>query len=166
MLAEQYVFSSTGGGRTLIMDVCPKVLQCVEQYSLDSSRLVCVTTDGDPAMIGQKKGIASLLVRHYEAAGHTQPIHKMHRIIHQAAMCAKSANLVDVMSVVVKVVNSILSRSLNHCSRHWLTRSTCSTAICFKYFCEVRWLGRGALMSRVCDLQKEIATFLRQMNLP
>ena len=46
MLAEQHVFSSTGGGRTLIMDVCPKVLRCVEQYSLDFSRLVCVTTDG------------------------------------------------------------------------------------------------------------------------
>ena len=78
---------------------------------LDFSRLVCVTTDGAPAMIGQKKGAASLLARHCEAAGHTQPIHKRHRIIHQEA---KSANLVDVMSVVVKVVNSILSRSLNH----------------------------------------------------
>ena len=34
------------------------------------------------------------------------------------------------------------------------------------YFCEVRWLSRGAMLSRVCDLQKEIATFLRQKNLP
>ena len=33
------------------------------------------------------------------------------------------------------------------------------------YLCEVRWLSRGAMLSRVCDLQKEIATFLRQ-NLP
>ena len=38
----------------------------------------------------------------------------MHCVIHQEALCAKSTNLVDVMSVVVKVVNSILSRSLNH----------------------------------------------------
>ena len=111
MLAEQHVFSSMGGGRTFIIDVCLKVLQCLEQYSLDFSRLVCVTTDGDPATIGQKKGATSLLVRHYEAAWHTQPIHKRHRIIQQDA---KSANIVDVMSLVVKVVNSILSRSLNH----------------------------------------------------
>ena len=34
------------------------------------------------------------------------------------------------------------------------------------YFCEVHWLSRGAVLSRVCDLQKEIATFLRQKNLP
>ncbi len=34
------------------------------------------------------------------------------------------------------------------------------------YFCEVRWLSRGAILSRVCALQKEIATFLRQKNVP
>ena len=62
-----------------------------------------------------EKGAASLLVRHCKAVGH-----KMHWIIHQEALCAKSANLVDVMSVVVKVVNSILSRSLNHRQFHAL----------------------------------------------
>ena len=30
------------------------------------------------------------------------------------------------------------------------------------YFCEVHWLSRRATLSRVCDLQKEIAPFLRQ----
>lgn len=95
-------------------DICDAVLLCVDQHSLDLSRLVCVTTDGAPAMVGEKKGAASLLVRHCEAAGYTQPINKMHCIIHQESLCAKSANLVGVMSVVVKVVNSILSRSLNH----------------------------------------------------
>ena len=56
-------------------------------------------------MIGQHKGAASLLVRHCEAAGHTQPIHKVHCIIHQESLCVKSANLVDVMSVVVKIAD-------------------------------------------------------------
>ena len=117
MLAEQHVFSMMEGGRTFIIDVCPKVLQCVEQCSLDSSRLVCGTTDGAPAMIGQKKGAASLLARHGEAAGHTQPTHRMHCIIHQEALYAKSVNIVDVVSaVVMKVVIHplFLSRSFNH----------------------------------------------------
>ena len=39
-------------------------------------------------------------------------IHKTHCISHQHTLCAKYANLVDVMSVVVKVVNSILYHSL------------------------------------------------------
>ncbi|KAG0729770.1 General transcription factor II-I repeat domain-containing protein 2 [Chionoecetes opilio] len=101
-------------GTTTGQDIFDAVLQCVKQHSLDLSRLVCVTTDGAPAMTGKKKDAASLLVRHCETAGHTQPIHKVHCIIHQESLCSKSANLTDVMSVVVKVVNSILYHSLNH----------------------------------------------------
>ena len=95
----------------------------------------------------------------------TQAIHKMHCIIHQEAMRARSANLVDVMSVVVKVVNSILSRSLNHRQFQALVDEVDVQYGDMFYFCEVRWLGGGVLLSHVCDLQKEIATFLRQKNL-
>ncbi len=46
------------------------------------------------------------------------------------------------------------------------TRSKCSRAYGdLLYFCEVRWLSRGAMLSHVCGLQKEIATFCRQKNL-
>ena len=34
------------------------------------------------------------------------------------------------------------------------------------YFCEVLWLCQGVMLSRVCDLHKEIAIFLRHKNLP
>ncbi|XP_076041934.1 general transcription factor II-I repeat domain-containing protein 2-like [Oratosquilla oratoria] len=153
-------------GTTTGQDICDAVLQCVDQHSLDLSRLVCVTTDGAPAMVGEKKGAASLLVRHCEAAGYTQPINMMHCIIHQESLCAKSANLVDVMSVVVKVVNSILSRSLNHRQFQVLMDEVNVHYNDLLYFCEVRWLSRGAMLSRLCDLQQEIATFLRQKNLP
>ncbi|KAG0721741.1 General transcription factor II-I repeat domain-containing protein 2 [Chionoecetes opilio] len=153
-------------GTTTGQDIFDAVLQCVKQHSLDPSRLVCVTTDGAPAMTGKNKGAASLLVRHCEAAGHTQPIHKVHCIIHQESLCSKSANLTDVMSVVVKVVNSILSRSLNHSQFQALTDEVNAHYGDLLYFCEVRWLSHGAMLSRVCDLQQEIATFLRQKNLP
>ena len=78
------------------------MFQCMEQHSLDLSRLVCVRTGGAPAMAG-KKGAASLLVRHCEAAGHTQPIHKMHCIIHQESLCAKSASIVETKSHCVNI---------------------------------------------------------------
>ena len=87
---------------------------------------------------------------HCEAAGHTQPIHKMHCIIHQEALCAKSANLVDGISVVVKVVNSILSRSLNHCQFQALVDDVDAQYGDLFYFCEVRWLSRRAICCPVC----------------
>ncbi|XP_076042351.1 general transcription factor II-I repeat domain-containing protein 2B-like [Oratosquilla oratoria] len=153
-------------GTTTGQDICDAVLQCVDQHSLGLYRLVCVTTDGAPAMVGEEKGAASLLVRHCETAGYTQPINLMHCIIHQESLCAKSANLVDVMFVVVKVVNSILSRSLNHGQFQVLMDEVNVHYNDLLYFCEVRWLSRGAMLSRLCDLQQEIATFLRQKNLP
>ncbi|KAG0718983.1 General transcription factor II-I repeat domain-containing protein 2 [Chionoecetes opilio] len=162
---EEFLQLVSLDGTTTGQDIFDAVLQCVKQHSLVLSRLVCVTTDGAPAMTG-KKGAASLLVRHCEAARHTQPIHKVHCIIHQESLCSKSANLTDVMSVVVKVVNSILSRSLNHRQFQTLIDEVNAHYGDLLYFCEVRWLSHGAMLSRVCDLQQEIATFLCQKNLP
>ncbi|XP_076044814.1 general transcription factor II-I repeat domain-containing protein 2-like [Oratosquilla oratoria] len=142
------------------------MLQCVDQHSLDLSRFVCVTTDGSPAMVGEKKSAPSLIVRHCEAAGYTQPINIMHCIIHQESLCAKSTNLGDVMSVVVKDVNSILSRSLNHHQFRVLMDEVNVHYNDLLYFCEVHWLSRGAMLSRLCDIQQDIVTFLRQKNLP
>lgn len=73
-----------------------------------------------------------------------------------------SANVVDVMSVVVKVVNSILSHGLNHRQFRLLLEEVNEHYIDLFFFCEVRWLSRGAMLSRVCDLKQEIANFLQQ----
>jgi hypothetical protein len=147
-------------------DIFSAVLQCVEHYSLDLSRLVCVTTDGAPSMTGEKKGAASLLVRHCESLGHTHTIHKLHCIIHQQALCAKSANLADVMSVVIKVVNSLLSSSLKHRRFRALLDEVNAEYGDLLYFSQVRWLSRAAVLSRVCELQWEIAAFLEENGLP
>ena len=79
----------------------------------------------------------------FHERNYASPIHKMHCVIHQEALCAKSANLVDVMSVVVKVVNYTPSPEawITASSRHWLSRSTCNLL----YFCKVRWQSRWAM---------------------
>ena len=69
------------------------------------------------------------------------------------------------MGVVVKVVNSILSRSLHHRQFQALVDEVNVQYSDLLYFCKVRWLSRGAVLSRVCGLQKEIATFRRQKNI-
>ncbi|XP_076058534.1 general transcription factor II-I repeat domain-containing protein 2A-like [Oratosquilla oratoria] len=129
-------------------DICDAVLQCVDQHSLDLSCLMCVTTDGAPAMVGEKKGAASLLVCHRDAGGYTQPNNMMHCIIHQESLCAKSANL-DVMSVVVKVVDPILSRSLSHHQLQVLMDKVNVHYSDLLYFCKVCWLSCGAILYRL-----------------
>ena len=66
---------------------------------------------------------------------------------------------------MVKVVNSILPRSLNHLQFQAMVDEVDVQYGDLLYFCEVRRMSRGAMLSRVCDLQKEISTFLRQRNL-
>ena len=73
-------------------DIFDAMLQCVKQHSLHLFRPVCVMTDGAPTMTGERRGTASLLVCHCEATRHTQPIHKLHCIIHQESLCSKSSS--------------------------------------------------------------------------
>ena len=136
------------------------MLQCVKQHSLDLSRLVCVTTDGVPAMTGEKKDAALLLVHHCEAAGHTQSIHKVHCILDQEFLCSMSANLTDLLSIAVKVVNFILSSSLTHSQFSVMTDEVNAHYGNLLYFWDVRWLSQEAMLFRVCDLQQEIALSL------
>ena len=49
-------------------DILDAVLKCIEEYKLDLSKLVSVTTDGAPAMVGVKKGFVALLQKHMATA--------------------------------------------------------------------------------------------------
>lgn len=99
-------------GTTTGADILEALLKCTTDMELDLFKLVCVATDGTPAMVGEKKGVVALLQNHMEGLGINHK--KMHCLIHKEALCAKSSNLKDVMDVVVRAVNLILSRVLNH----------------------------------------------------
>lgn len=71
--------------------------------------------------------------------------------------------LIDVMSVVAKVVNSILSRSLHHHQFQTLMDEVNKHYGNLLYFSEV--VGPCCYVC-VCDLQRRIGNFLHQKNLP
>lgn len=119
-----------------------------------------------PVLIRETKCVTLLVVRHCQAAGDTQPIHNVKYIIHQEAMCSKPANLVDVTSVGVKAANLLLSYaySFKHRQHQALTDEVIVHNGHLLYFCEFRWLNRGAMLSRVGHLQQAIAILFRQKN--
>ena len=80
-------------------------------------------------------------------------------------MCAKVASLKKIMDVVLKSVNFILSRRLNHHQFRQLLLEAESQYGDLLYFCNVRWLSRGDMLQRVYRLREEIATFLEQKNI-
>ena len=76
---QLYPLHETTTGR----DISIAVIKCMTDLSLDFSRLMCITTDGAPAIIADdKKGAASLIARYCQNEGHSQTVHRIHCIIH------------------------------------------------------------------------------------
>ena len=143
-------------GRTTGKIVCDATLNCLASTVLDLLRLVSITTDGAPAMVGKERGAASLLQKHCADAGNVHKVRKLHCIIHQEALCAKAATLTEVMSVVVKVVNSVLASSMNHHLFRAFLEEVDAHYGDLIYFCEMRWLSRGKMLERVFELHAEL----------
>ena len=153
-------------GTTTGKDIADATLDCLSAAGLDLSKLVAITTDGAPAMVGTNKGAASLIIKRCEEVGNQHHIHKVHCIIHQEALCAKAASLTEVMTVVVNVVNHIKARSINHRQFQALLDEAEAAYGDVLYFSEVQWLSRGQMLGRVWELKDQIATFLMEKNLP
>ena len=150
-------------GRTTGQDVLNALLPALSGFDL--SKLVSVTTDGAPAMVGSTKGLSQLLIDHCRSLGCAQEIRMVHCIVHQEALCAKAAGIKDIMSVVVKLVNTVLARPLNH----RIFKQMCEAAEAdhgdLLYHTEVRWLSRGNVSKRVFALRHEIVSFVSERGL-
>ena len=127
-------------------------------------------------MFGSQNGFVSLLEKHVKEIGNKHDILKCYCIIHQEALCSKSAGFANVMKVVVKVVNFILFRVINHRQFQDLLAKINSQYTFFislflfifcdlLYLCEVRWMSRGKMLERVFNLTEKIATFLEEKKL-
>ncbi|GFV56644.1 SCAN domain-containing protein 3 [Trichonephila clavipes] len=91
-------------------DICTAVRNSLAEKEIDLKRIVSVTTDGVPNMVGKKNGFISLFKTD---VGHS--ILECHCIIHQQALCAKSGltSLDNVITLVTKIVNLLSSQALN-----------------------------------------------------
>ena len=85
-------------------DILKEILQCLEVQNLNLARLVSITTDGAPSMVGKHKGVVPLLQKQMQIHGIDNSIVKIQCLIHQETLCAQVASLKDVMSVVVKTM--------------------------------------------------------------
>uniref|UniRef100_H2Z396 SPIN-DOC-like zinc-finger domain-containing protein n=1 Tax=Ciona savignyi TaxID=51511 RepID=H2Z396_CIOSA len=70
----------------------------IEKTELPMYKLVSITTDGAPAMVGRDDAFPDFL--------------NYHCIIHQQALCAKMLNMKEIMDVATKIACSIRARSL------------------------------------------------------
>ena len=153
-------------GTTRGEDIAQAILECTDRMQLDLSKFVSATTDGAPAMVGLHKGAIAVLQNHVASLGFSNTIIKLKCIIHQEVLASKVTHLdmTGLMSTEVKIINFVLARGLNHRQFRSLLEEMNPQYQDMVYFCEVRWLSRGAMLQRFYDLRNEIVTFLKEKN--
>lgn len=143
-------------------DIYCEVKNILEKYNLDLKLLYGISTDGAPAMVGNKRGVVNYLATDCKNMGND--IVAFHCILHQGNLCARTIHMEHVMKAVIKVINFLRSRGLTHRQfREFLLQLDTQYGDVL-YFTQVRWLSAGKMLKRVYDLRKEIIIFLKSRD--
>ncbi|GBM87868.1 General transcription factor II-I repeat domain-containing protein 2A [Araneus ventricosus] len=96
-------------GKTHGEDIANTVQNCLEDNGIDINKIVSIATDGARSMTGIHRGVTSILQKKIN-----HEILTFHCIIHQEALCTQTfpAEIVEVMNLVIKIINSILAKAL------------------------------------------------------
>ena len=119
---------------------------------------MALCSDGARAMSGSLNGV----IAHVRKAA--PGIIWTHCMIHRESLASKelSAELSSVFDTVVKAVNLIKRKALNTRLFSNLCEDVGSEHHSLLYHSEVRWLSRGAVLTRVFELRSEIHQFLSE----
>ncbi|KAL2097960.1 hypothetical protein ACEWY4_007167 [Coilia grayii] len=132
----------------------------IRQNNIPIHKLVSITTDRAPAMCGVRAGFIALCRNDPEFP----EFKNYHCVIHQQALTGKVVDFSHVMTLVVKVVNSIRAKALQHRLFKALLDELESAYGDLILHADVRWLSRGKVLQRFVDLLPEIKMFLSSRN--
>lgn len=147
-------------GRTTGENLFNALIHCTEANALDFSKLECVCRDGAQSFVGCNAGCLALFERHVG-----RPVLKYHCLLHQEALVGKTLNLKPVMDVVVRCVNAIRARDLTRREFRAFLQELQSQYTELLLYTEIRWLSRGQVLVRFCQLREHILCFLNEHNL-
>ncbi|GFG37021.1 hypothetical protein Cfor_05726 [Coptotermes formosanus] len=139
-------------------DLFKSVITTLNRLGQNLTNLSDVITDGAPAMEGRGEELVELMQEEVTKNG-INNVMKYYFLIHQEKLCAKSLKAESVIRVVVNVVNSILSKGLNHREFQDFLHNLETEFRDVVYYSEVRWLSRGKMLKRMFDLKEGGQTF-------
>ena len=86
-------------------NICEEVIKLMKKFEIDSSKLVGITTNGAPSMVGKNNEF----VKRFLDVIQSKDVLVSHCIIHQENLCSKELDFSEVMKNVVSRVNYIRS---------------------------------------------------------
>ncbi|XP_023211592.1 general transcription factor II-I repeat domain-containing protein 2-like [Centruroides sculpturatus] len=119
-------------------------------------------------MVGKNAGLVTKIRNKilYEIKGERPKFVGIHCIIHQEVLASKVLKMEHVMNPIIKTVNFIKSRELNHRQITQFLNDLDEKCSDISYFAEVRWLSRGSMLKRFFELRKHVVTFMAQKGKP
>lgn len=144
-------------GTTTGRDIYSEFEKCLNLLHLPPQKLINITTDGAPNMVGTNQGFVGIFNEKYP----DNNVIFLHCVIHQEALCKAALEIKHVLDIVVKVVNTIRARGLTHRQFQEFLASIESDYSDLLYYNKVRWLSAGQVFERVWQLKNEIIEFLR-----
>ena len=152
-------------GQTRGEDLFASLCSAIDNMKLPWNKVSGIVTDGAPAMCGDQRGLATRICTKVSEQGGSAV--KLHCIIHQQVLCAKCLKFDHVMNPVVKAINFIRSKALNHRQFHQYLLDMDAEYGDVLYHNDVRWLSRGTALQRFFfSLRKEIGQFLSDKGKP
>lgn len=143
-------------GQTRGQDIYSAFKSFINGTGFPIHKLVSITTDGAPAMVGKQVGFVTLCKNDEEIPSFTS----YHCIIHQQSLCSKILGSTQVMNIAFKIVNSIRARSLQRRQFRALLEECEADHGELLLHTDVRWLSRAKFLKRFRDLLPEVKQFL------
>uniref|UniRef100_K7FV77 DUF4371 domain-containing protein n=1 Tax=Pelodiscus sinensis TaxID=13735 RepID=K7FV77_PELSI len=154
---DEFLFCKTLNSTTKAQDVMEIVNNFFEVHGLDWVNLVCVTTDGAPAILGSRSGFQTLVKQC------APMVTRVHCFIHREALASKT--LTDQLNAIfkglMKVVNHIESSALNTRLFKRFCLDMGSDFDVLLFYTSVWWLSAGNVLNRVFQLREELDLFLQ-----
>ena len=148
------------GSNTRGEDIYKAIKKMLADRGIDVKKVVSITTDGAPAMLGREKGaVARMREDHPDLISY-------HCIIHQSVLCATlSDQYADVMNTMMRMINFLrASSSLQHRQLREFLREVEANSDDLLLHNNVRWLSKGRVLERFWSIREEIKTFMAQLK--
>lgn len=146
-------------------NIFDEVHAAANQLKLDVKKLVSVTTDGCPSMVGEANGFVGHMKRKLGTLPHRDPIVFLHCIIHQEQLCKNTLELSHVTDIVSKIVKSLRKSALKYRQFQQFLVDLDAEHIDVPYHSSVRWLSIGSVCGRVYELMDHIKQFFAEKEI-
>ena len=159
---EELLCLCTMKDRTRGIDILNAFKEKCNEAKLSFSNLVSVCTDGAPAMKGVREGFIGLLKKELPDP---ESLIVFHCILHQQNLAAKSTTIGDTFNKVLEIVHFIRINSTRHRQfRELLINDDETEIVDMPFYCQVRWLSRGNILSKIFNLKQQIVSFYEKQK--